>query len=188
MKLRGIVLHKRKMVYWYLPKTCCTALKTYFANELGLKIPFKNGDEMDIHGQDIGFEFTENVIEGYYNFAYVRNPFDRVISLYSQKINTENVDRKVFPDENIFYSFMPFDEFVHAIINIPNKERHYIPQSELLPKGIYHHKMESDLFLKMIKPLNVSKKLNLYDNETLDLVYNFYKNDFIRFGYYYHNQ
>ena len=111
MKPRGIVLHDKKMVYWYLPKTACTALKTFFANYLNLKIPFKNGDEMDIHGQDIGFEFTESVIEGYYNFAYVRNPFDRVMSLYSQKI-IDKVDRKVFPDENIFYKGMPFEKFL----------------------------------------------------------------------------
>lgn len=184
MKLKGIVLHDKKMVYWYLPKTSCTTLKTYFAKELGLTIPYKNGDEMDIHGQDIGFVFTLDVIDSYYNFAYVRNPFDRVMSLYSQKI-AKSVDRKVFPDEDIFYQGMPFNEFLDAIIEIPIKERHYIPQSSMLPQGIHIHKMENDLFLKMLKPLNVSEPMNEWTHETREKAYQFYKQDFIRFGYYY---
>jgi hypothetical protein len=184
MKLKGIVLHKKNMVYWYLPKTCCTTLKTYFANELGLKIPYKTGTEMDIHGQDIGFTFTEEVIDMYYNFAYVRNPFDRVMSLYSQKI-LNKVDRKVFPNEDIFKLNMPFEEFLDAIISIENKERHYIPQSEMLPQGVHYHHMENDLFLKMLKPLNVSNPINLWTSKTKEKAYQFYKQDFIRFNYYY---
>lgn len=187
MKLKGIVLDHKKMVYWYLPKTSCTTLKTYFANELKLNIPYKNGDEMDIHGQEIGFKFTEKVIEDYYNFAYVRNPFDRIMSLYSQKIY-KSIDKKVFPQEDIFYIGMPFEKFIDAIINIEVQERHYTPQSKLLPTGIYVHKMEGDLFLKMLKPLNVSEKLNLWTEDTKEKVYQFYKEDFIRFNYHYHNE
>jgi hypothetical protein len=184
MTPRGIIIHDKKLVYWYLPKTCCTALKTYFANYLNLKIPFKNGNEMDIHGQNIGFEFTEKVIDGYYNFAYVRNPFDRIMSLYSQKIR-DGVDRKVFPDESLFYKGMPFQLFVDRIIEIPEKERHYMLQSDMILKGVHVHKIEGDLFLKFVKPLNVSEHLNLWTNETKDKIYEFYKEDFIRFGYYY---
>jgi len=183
MKNRGIVLAEQRMVYWYLPKTCCTTLKTYFAKELGLTIPYKNGNEMDIHGQDIGFKFTEEVIDKYYNFAYVRNPFDRVMSLYSQKIY-DSVDRKVFPDKDIFFQGMPFKEFLYAIINIEEKERHYLPQSQMLQQGIHIHKMETDLFLKFLNPLNVSRSINLWTPETKDMAYEFYKQDFIRFNYY----
>jgi hypothetical protein len=183
MKLRGIVLRELKMVYWYLPKTCCTALKWNFAAYLGLQVPIRNNNEMDIHGVDIGFEFTEEVIPEYYNWAYVRNPYDRVMSLYSQKIYTDNVDRKVFPDEKLFYSFMPFEEFLDAIINIENKERHYMLQSDMLPKGIDWHHMEGDLFLKMVAPKNVSDKLELWTPETRKKAYEHYKEDFIRFNY-----
>ena len=172
------------MVYWYLPKTSCTTMKWYFANHLGLVVPKRDGTDLDIHGQDIGFEFTEDVIDGMYNWAYVRNPFDRISSLYSQKIH-KNVDRKVFPDENIFYKGMPFEEFIDAIITIENKERHYIPQSEMLDMGIYTHKMENDLFLRMLKPRNVSEKLDVWTKETKHKAFKFYKNDFIRFGYHY---
>jgi hypothetical protein len=184
MKLKGIVLDKYKMVYWYLPKTCCTALKTHFAKDLGLTIPYRDGTEMDIHGQDIGFTFTEEVIQEYYNFAYVRNPFDRVMSLYSQKILSP-VDRKVFP-ETYFYRDMPFELFLDGIINIPQKERHYMPQSAMLPEGIHIHKVETDLFLKFITPANISKAVNHWTPETKEKAYEFYKNDFIRFGYHYH--
>jgi hypothetical protein len=185
MELKGIILHDKKMVYWYLPKTCCTSLKTYFANQLGLQIPFKNGDEMDIHGQDIGFEFTTKVIDDYYNFAYVRHPFDRIMSLYSQKIY-KVVDRKVFPDKMKFYVGMRFDIFLDNIISMEEPERHYIPQSTLLHNtGIHIHKMEGDLFLKLINPLNVSEKLDLWTKETKEKAYQFYKEDFIRYNYHY---
>ena len=83
---------------------------------------------------------------------------------------------------------MPFEKFIDAIINIEVQERHYTPQSKLLPTGIYVHKMEGDLFLKMLKPLNVSEKLNLWTEGTKEKVYQFYKEDFIRFNYYYHNE
>lgn len=182
MKQLGIVLHKRKMVYWYLPKVACTTLKTYFANELGLVIPYKNGTEMDIHGQDIGFVLTDTIIDDYYNFALVRNPYDRVMSLYSQKIYKE-VDRKVFPDEDIFYVGMPFNLFLERIAKIKDKERHYKPQSEMLHYAIHIHKMENNLFLRMLKPLNVSEPINFWTPETRQMAYELYRQDFIRFDY-----
>jgi hypothetical protein len=183
MKSRGIIIESKKMVYWYLPKTCCTTLKTYFAHELGLNIPYKNGNEMDIHGQEIGFQFTEEVLAGYYNFAYVRHPFDRIMSLYSQKI-FDSVDRKVFPDTDKFYAGMPFNQFLEAIASMPNKERHYKPQSEMIHQGVHIHKMENDLFLRMLKPLNVSQSLTFWTPETKNLAYDIYEQDFIRFNYY----
>lgn len=182
--LKGIVLHHRKMVYWYLPKTACTTLKTYFARELGLHIPYRDGTEMDIHGQDIGFEFTEKVIPEYFNFAYVRNPFERFLSLYNQKIATK-VDRKVFPDEKLFTQGMDFELFLDTCISIEHKERHYIPQSDLLPDCVHTYKMERDLFLKMLQPLNISSRIDRWTPETKKKAYRFYMKDFIRYGYHF---
>lgn len=182
MKALGIIIEQYKSVYWYLPKTSCTALKTYFAGVMGLKIPYRDGSEMDIHGQDIGFQFTDKVLEGYYNFAYVRNPYDRLMSCYSQKIY-KKVDRKVFPDEK-YQTGMDFDLWLDYIINEEKPERHYRKHSDFLPDGVDTHQMENDLFLMFcVEPKNVSDKLNLWTPETKEKVYNHYKNDFIRFGY-----
>jgi hypothetical protein len=182
MKPRGIIIEPKKMVYFYLPKTSCTTLKTFFADLLDLEIPIKDGTEMDIHGQEIGFDYTHVPLEGYYNFAYVRNPFDRLMSCYSQKIY-KSVDRKVFPQTDMFYTGMEFEVFIDTILSIKDKERHYMLHSELLPEGVITHKMEGDLFLKFLEPLNVSEKINLWTTELKEKVYEHYRNDFIRFGY-----
>lgn len=183
MKALGIIIEQYKSVYWYLPKTSCTALKTYFAGVMGLTIPYRDGTEMDIHGQDIGFQFTDKVLDGYYNFAYVRNPYDRLMSCYSQKIY-KKVDRKVFPLEQLFYAGMDFDLWIETILHIDRKERHYAIHSDFLPQGIHTHKMENDLFLKFcVEPKNVSEHINLWTPELKEKVYEHYKNDFIRFGY-----
>ena len=183
MKLKGIVIHPLKCVYWYLPKTCCTTMKWLIASLLNLKVPYRDGSDMDIHGQDIGFEFTEELVPEYYNFAFVRNPFDRIVSLYSQKIHTENVDRKVFPDEDLFYSYMPFEEFLDKIIAKEDKERHYMLQSYMLHKDINVHRIEDVEWLKYIKPKNTSAKLDVLTTETKIKIFNHYKEDFTRFGY-----
>jgi hypothetical protein len=43
----GIVLHKLKMVYWYIPKVACTTLKIHFADLCGLPYDKSDGIEID---------------------------------------------------------------------------------------------------------------------------------------------
>jgi dermatan 4-sulfotransferase 1 len=72
----------------------------------------------------------------YYSFSFVRNPFDRVISCYHNKIIS---NPKLSPAmiRMGMKPRMPFDDFVRTLVLIEDRDMdvHLIPQSEILAIG-----------------------------------------------------
>ena len=87
----------------------------------------------DDSGYQIGKQKLTSELEGkyrdYFKFAFVRNPWDRLVSCYSQKLLDVKRDR-LGQRSNLspsisgieLYNGMPFDEFVRAVHAIPDKE------------------------------------------------------------------
>lgn len=68
-------------------------------------------------------------------FAFVRNPFDRIVSLYKNKFRSlRNLDVEgfIYTDylNGIFHPQMSFDEFVETMVKIPDRlaDRHFKSQ------------------------------------------------------------
>lgn len=72
--------------------------------------------------------------EHYFKFAFTRNPFDRLLSCYRDKIERPNIPRYMLMSAKrsgtLFYPRMPFAEFVETVCNIPDHlaDGHFRPQ------------------------------------------------------------
>lgn len=134
---RAIISHKYKFVYFYIPKVASTSLKKCFA-----KILFDKDVSVRVHT----FWFDEVIdiqtgdYEDYFKFTFVRNPWDRIVSCYSDKILHTPVTnykykkgifrRYVRLYKTLFYSGMSFNEFTRKVSMIPDEkaDRHFRSQ------------------------------------------------------------
>jgi chondroitin 4-sulfotransferase 11 len=140
-KNRGIVSIEKRFIFFFIPKVASTTIKKALVRALFDKI---------INARVHCFWFNEviDVKKGeypdYFKFTFVRNPWDRILSCYSDTILHEDVTnykykngvfrRYVRKYKNLFYRGMPFEEFVRVISRIPDEraDRHFRSQHSFI--------------------------------------------------------
>jgi chondroitin 4-sulfotransferase 11 len=134
---RGIISHKKRFIYFYIPKVASTTIKRGIAKAL-----FGRSIGAGVHRFwfDEVVDIKKGEYEDHFKFSFVRNPWDRVISCYSDKILHENVTnhqyingvfrRYVSKYKDLFYMGMTFEDFVRVISKIPDTQadRHFRSQ------------------------------------------------------------
>lgn len=86
-----VVSHEAKFIYTYVPKAACTSLKTALLPFLDVEIPENLGDNPDgVHSISLPRVPPSEAIrlkkeEGYFAFAFIREPFERLTSFYKSK-------------------------------------------------------------------------------------------------------
>jgi chondroitin 4-sulfotransferase 11 len=166
-----IALHPYRVLYFAVPKVANTSLKAAFSRLLATHLTDVLGPEPDDKARrslfrrhfraimyDRGYLLCKHDIgrySGYDSFAFVRNPWDRLVSCYTNKL--ERVDLSNGPQgrdtleslskAGYFREDMKFEEFASAVCDIPdeNANRHYRsqhtflsdPGGTLLPRQIY---------------------------------------------------
>jgi hypothetical protein len=138
----AIVLEKYKTLYFPIPKVACTSLKKLCADllEMDISPDINVGTFVHSHATfPVVPKKNINNYSDYYKFAFVRNPWDRLVSCYLDKIK-ENADvnpptfingvHKGLLKYSVFKAGMPFEEFVEASIEIPdiNADTHFRSQ------------------------------------------------------------
>jgi hypothetical protein len=140
------------LIYVQIPKVACTSIRYALAKSAGCDI---SSDHRDIHDRQyfrdarwtsLGWE------PAFFSFAVVRNPWDRLVSLY------EHVNRPTDPQTwiqqidgvRIIEAGMPFEQFARAVCagkdELANK--HYRSQVAFLAPDWKRDKIRAKLLIK----------------------------------------
>lgn len=202
-----ILSHRKKFLFISIPKNATTAMrhrlwrwadvkavgdrKSYFYHHV-------TGNKMEEYFNQEGLAWNE-----YYKFAFVRNPFSRIVSQYfyalkcadSQKIKSCAPDYykyclRVKAGAQSFKDFLIKPEFqgTHQVSQLTwlTEDFNFVGKVENLPDDYMHVCREIGIKYKPLLIQNTTKHKHYteyYDDETIDLVYNKYKESIERFNY-----
>lgn len=127
-----IQIEPLKALYVPVPKVACSSIKRVIATIIDVEIP---GDGANIHLANFPVidKTALEQYENYWKFSFVRNPWDRLVSCYSEKIKTDNTFvgktnsfvkgvHKGLVKYDMFEANMPFDAFLKAVATISDHE------------------------------------------------------------------
>lgn len=154
-----ILLEEYNAIYFPVPKVACSSIKTHLARAMGLdkvyeesqiKAAVKNEWTAPVHEMTFPTIKKEalEAYEDYWKFCFVRNPWDRLVSCYEQKIKkdpvynqgpyfVDGVDICLLKHGNKFKGGMSFEKFVDSVSGISDDvaDGHIRSQSTFLKSG-----------------------------------------------------
>lgn len=132
-----ILFKDQKLIFTVIPKNANTSVKHILLNYIYPHI-LKIVDYKHVttfHSSTLKyFEFVDNKFcyenTDYLKITIVRNPFDRLVSGWNDKIRTLNVNNKKHKPRFGFPQACTFEQFIKQIYDIEeeNINRHFIPQ------------------------------------------------------------
>ena len=203
-----LVSNEKQCAYLVMSKVACSAIKASFFEQ-------EFEDNYSVHNkvrekQGKRYKRVEPGEEDYFSFTFVRNPFDRLVSCYVSKYQTDITKYKKTKNdfEHYLCGYLSQDEgfetFIEKIAKIPVllMDKHFIPQSKVIYTSNGDSRvdyigrfetLEQDFLpiqkeygLKPLKVFNATNKKDwkeYYNEHTAKLAYKIYKEDIKRFGY-----
>ena len=205
-----IISHKYKFIFIAVPKTATHAirfaLRPYLAStdweQVELfhqsRLPFDSFKSVK-HGHQTAQEAKEILSaeewESYFKFAFVRNPYDRFVSatLFKHK------KRKDFRNKNTTTKLkLLLNSFTHKCDLIYRPQSHFIcnVKGEIMLNKFGYYEDLQESFNQICQKIGFEpsklehKNSNIhdaydsyYDDELKEMVYEFYKEDFLNFNY-----
>lgn len=144
------IYDNRKLIYISIPKVACTSIKIgLMANELDTSV--SSDEYMNVHADTSNYVrySIKKSQDNYYKFVFVRNPFDRLVSCYKDKIKKIQHSGKYHFDTSynkvliknmygdMFSTNMDFDDFVRLVSKIPDwlSDGHFKSQYSMIYKN-----------------------------------------------------
>lgn len=136
-----LVIDELGVVFLPVPKVACTAIKLALAKIRGIQLAAHENPAYHIHSHPkwhFEFRTLRPAQDGYHRFAFVRNPFDRLVSCYRSKILFQASPTGRAPLYQDYYFSLPinigFDDFVKRVAEIPDAlaDNHFKSQYALL--------------------------------------------------------
>jgi len=155
--LYGIISDRYRFIYFPINRVAHSSTMDLLADVMDLEKPANN----PVFGVD--FPFITSLKKGqypdYFKFCIVRNPFDRVVSCYRDKIKQDRSEDNEWIDQGVAHSLlryndrphlpnfqigMSFEDFVFAISRIPDPfaDEHFRSQSAFVPKKGRKHLLD----------------------------------------------
>lgn len=130
----AILLEPYRAAYVEIPKVACTSIKTALAEILGISLESTGGDPHCVDWPTATMSSSRSglLYPGLFAFAFVRNPWDRLVSCYRDKIRGEVEGYTSFSNRpgvanclarfGTFVPGMSFADFVAAVGSIPDED------------------------------------------------------------------
>jgi len=147
---RGVafVSHNHQFIYYEVPKAACSSIKLFIGTIDGIieNLP-RNVHSLPIPKLSLP-EARLTLYKDYFHFTFVRNPYDRLLSCYIEKVYEPGSGLRNRPfkfpngEFNEFlrhygqleFRKMSFGDFIQFVTRVPNRHcnKHFIPQHCLL--------------------------------------------------------
>lgn len=131
---------RQSLVYMPIQKVANTSIRRAFRSHLGANA-FLSLDRKPNSPYEVVDLVKVSQLKESFKFSFVRNPLDRLVSCYKDKVASQDEEslspfreygRTAIPflPSTEFYPAMPFEEFVQRVCEIPDKlaERHFRSQ------------------------------------------------------------
>lgn len=134
--LKGnIFLKDRNTIFYFLPGCINLQVKasliSYVEGQNKFEFPNSTNLVNDFPFPTFEKDHSHPSFKNYFRFTIVRNPWDRLASLYKDMICSDDSLERYFEigaeqsfnkHENLFYRNMPFDEFIEKICSLPESK------------------------------------------------------------------
>ena len=175
-----MIIDKYRTIFIHIPKNAGTSIEEYFGNESIRIQPEKHADIYEIKRK------FKNSYNNYRKFTIIRNPYDKMVSWYfylKRNLGDYNVikfndwikDPSKFWHANDPISFLkPQYKWIDNTVDIIKFENLNEELNKFFNKQIN---------LPIINKSNHEHYLEYYNEESLNIIYNKYKEDFKKFNY-----
>jgi len=104
-----LICHERKLISISVPKTGSTSIHYALMAHLGMEFKFRDSDAHLYHlnAVDISTILGAERFSDYFSFGVVRNPYDRMVSLYHDFRDQRGIIRAPSFDEFVLRRFQP---------------------------------------------------------------------------------
>ena len=176
-----MIIKEHKAIFIHIPKNAGTSIETLFANSSFIIQPSKHDN---VH--EIKSKFPE-LYKSYRKFTIIRNPYDKMVSWYFYLKRNLGEDREVLEFNDWIKDPLKFwhaDDPIYFL----DPQHTWLDDTVVIIK---YENLNEELneFFKEEMNLPVTNKsdhdhyLKYYNKESLDIIYDRYKEDFEKYNY-----